>query len=169
MFSKLNPIDIVLAHFRSLHSYDSNKLSITEMFFHILFPAFISAIIFWLVREVSETVVGIIVSAASIAAGLMLNLLVLIYTLVHNTKSRTKQVSNFKEFRQLTSETLATIAYNVFLCIFLIVSAFFILSESYLLSAIGRLVTVYIGVSAILCLLIVLKRCHNIIQFDVDQ
>jgi hypothetical protein len=169
MLSKLNPFGIVVEHFKSLHEYGSTTPSRVEILAHILIPAVLSIAHFHFVREISEGVVSIIVSAASIVAGLMLNLLVLIYTLVANTRNSTKPLSNYTEFRLLATQTLATIAYSVLLCILLVVFAFFILSSHVGLANTGRLLTVYFGAATVLCLLIVLKRCFAIIKFDLSS
>ncbi|HQR99192.1 MULTISPECIES: hypothetical protein [unclassified Polaromonas] len=169
MLTKLNPFGIVKAHFCSLKRYDTEQLSIGEILFHLFFPAALSGLHYLLVRDISENVVGIIVSAASIVAGLMLNLMVLIYTLVYNAKNGAKPISNFSDFKNISSETIASISYSVLLCITLVISSFLILSQWAPISVLGRLSTVYIGTSTILCLLIVLKRCYAIIQFDLKQ
>lgn len=171
MFSKLNPWAIVKAHFRSLKGYDTDQISWGEVGFHLLVPAAASLAHFLLIKEISENVVSIVVSAASIVAGLMLNLMVLIYTLVYNTRTREadRHISNFEDFKTLASETLSTISYSVVVCVFLVLFAFFTLSGWAPLGVLGRLGTVYFGVAEILCLLIVLKRCYGIVQFEVKQ
>lgn len=169
MLSKLNPWAIVEAHFASLRDYESDRHSWAESAFHILFPAVIAGTHFALADALSENVVGIIVSAASIVAGLMLNLLVLIYTLVYNAKNSERPISNFADFKVLAGETLATISYSVLICILLVLFAFFSLSGWTPLAITGRIGAVYFGATEVLCLLIVLKRCYGVIQFEVKR
>ena len=167
MLSKLNPLSIVKAHFSSLRSYQTDKLSWSEVTLHVVLPAVLAALHFGLVPDISEGVVSIIVSAASIVAGLMLNLLVLIYTLVYNAKTNPHPVANIDDFKRVSSESLSTIAYSILLCLLLVVASFLILSRFAVMAGTGRFLTVYLGVAVVLCLLIVLKRCYAIVQIEV--
>jgi hypothetical protein len=167
MFVKLNPLGIVRAHFTSLRSYQNNKLSFREVGLHIGLPVVLAIAHFYLVDDITEGVVGIIVSAASIVAGLMLNLLVLIYTLVYNAKTNASKIANIDDFKQVSYESLSTIAYSIFLCLLLVIFSFMILSRFPVVAGAGRLVTVYLGVSTILCLLLVLKRCYSLVNFEL--
>lgn len=167
MLSKLNPLGIVFAHYSSLKDYQTDAISWLEIGIHLGFPAFLAAAHFILVPEITEGVVSIIVSAASIVAGLMLNLLVLIYTLVYNAKTNPNPVANIDDFKKISSESLSTIAYSILLCLLLVVASFLILSRFPLIAGIGRFFTVYLGTAVILCLLIVLKRCYAIVQLEL--
>lgn len=167
MLSKLNPISIIKAHYCSLRDYQNDRLSIAEVTLHAMLPMGLAALHVWLVPDISEGVVSIIVSAASIVAGLMLNLLVLIYTLVYNAKTNPNPVANIDDFKKVSSESLSTIAYSILLCLLLVVASFLILSRFPLIAGIGRFLTVYLGVAVVLCLLIVLKRCYAIVQLEL--
>lgn len=167
MLSKLNPLGIVKAHYASLRNYQTDTLAIGELILHFGLPASMAILHFRLVPDISEGVVGIIVSAASIVAGLMLNLLVLIYTLVYNAKTNPNPVANIDDFKKVSSEALSTIAFSILLCLLLVVASFLILSRFPVLAGVGRFVTVYLGVAVVLCLLIVLKRCYAIVQLEL--
>lgn len=167
MLSKLNPISIVKAHYCSLRDYQTDSLSLGEVLLHALLPMGLAALHFWLVSDISEGVVSIIVSAASIVAGLMLNLLVLIYTLVYNAKTNPNPVANIDDFKKVSSESLSTIAFSILLCLLLVVASFLILSRFPVVAGLGRFLTVYLGVAVVLCLLIVLKRCYAIVQLEL--
>ena len=167
MLSKLNPLGIVKAHYCSLRDYQTDKLSISELVLHFGLPLSLAVLHFCLVPEISEGVVGIIVSAASIVAGLMLNLLVLIYTLVYNAKANPSPPANIDDFKKVSSESLSTIAFSILLCLLLVVASFVILSRFPIIAGIGRFTTVFLGVAVILCLLIVLKRCYAIVQLEL--
>jgi len=167
MLSKMNPLGIVKAHYGSLRNYQTNTLSAAEISLHLLLPAVLAALHFWLVPDISEGVVSIIVSAASIVAGLMLNLLVLIYTLVYNAKTNPNPVSNIDDFKRVSSESLSTIAFSILLCLLLVVASLLVLSRFATVAGVGRFTTVYLGIAVILCLLIVLKRCYAIVQLEL--
>jgi hypothetical protein len=167
MLAKLNPLSIVRAHYSSLRNYQTDRLSIGEIALHFGFPGALAVLHFYLVTEISEGVVGIIVSAASIVAGLMLNLLVLIYTLVYNAKANPNPAANIDDFKRVSSESLSTIAFSILLCLLLVVTSFLILSRFPVVAGTGRFLTVYLGVAVVLCLLMVLKRCYAIVQLEL--
>lgn len=169
MLTKLNPSEIIAAHFRSMYRYDTNKRNWPEIIFHITLPLLAATIISKTTDELSNDVAGIIVSAGSIVAGLMLNLLVLIYTLAYNTRNSSKPISNIDDFKKLTEELLASISYSILLCIVLVVSSFAALSSNFLISETGKFLSIYIGASTILCLLLVLKRCYIMVAFDLKN
>jgi len=165
MLEKMNPVGLVRAHFRTFYRYSSGDYSYGELAFQLLFPlAVVAAHFFWFTLD--DTVISIVVSAAAIVAGLMLNLLVLVYTLVFNNRQNFEAFSNFSSFKDICKETLATISYSVLLCIILVVASFCALSSGGGVGAIGRALMVYTGTSTVLCLLIVLKRCFLLINFE---
>ena len=167
MLTKLNPSEIVSAHFRSMYRYDTGQRNWVEIAFHIGFPCLTTYFVLATTGQLANDVAGIIVSAASIVAGLMLNLLVLIYTLTYNTKNAVKPASNIDDFRTLAEELLASISFSIFLCIILVVASFVALYPEPTTAMIGKGVTVYTGTATLLCLLIVLKRCHTMVKFDL--
>lgn len=169
MLSRINPHEIIAAHFRSMYRHDTGQMDIGEVCLHITVPLVLAFVAAYCTEALTSEVVGIIVSAASIVAGLMLNLLVLVYTLAYNTKNSGKPISKPTEFKRLTDELLATISYSILVCIALVATAFLALAKSSPISEFGKFVTVYLGVSAMLCLLMVLKRCHILVAFELNQ
>jgi hypothetical protein len=169
MLTKLNPTEIISAHFRSMYRYDTGGVSWPEIFFHLLFPLIVSALLLYTTGNFTNDVSGIVVSAASIVAGLMLNLLVLIYTLAYNTKNSSSPISNLGDFKKLTIELLASISCSILLCILLVIASFVALSPNGAAASIGRGIAIYLGTSTLLCLLLVLKRCHTMVNFDLKS
>lgn len=170
MFGKLNPSRIVTAHWAAFRDYSTGRIVPMEVVFHILAPACISLAYCVYGDGISEGVAGIIVSAASIAAGLLLNLLVLIYTLIYNAKNTANPIKNIDALKQVSAEALATIGYSILLSLGLVVVAFFsLLNEPKFLKYLGEFSTVYIGCSLILCVLIVLKRVFVLVHFEIER
>lgn len=169
MLSKINPYEIIASHYRSMYRHDTGKIDIIEIGLHLSIPLSLAIVAVYCTDALTGEVVGIIVSAASIVAGLMLNLLVLVYTLVYNTRNSGKPISKPGEFKALTDELLATISYSILVCIILVATAFLALAESLPLAELGKFVTIFLGASAMLCLLMVLKRCHILVAFELNQ
>ena len=170
MLTKLNPRAIIIAHWNSFRDDATGKLSWAELIFHAVAPAAAAATYTVFGEGISENAAGIVVSAASIAAGLLLNLLVLIYTLVYNAKSARQQIKNLDAMRQVCDEALATIAYCILLSLLLVVAAFFAIApRASVLSAIGQPATIYLGTANFLCVLIILKRVFALVHFEIQR
>lgn len=169
MLSKIDPREIISSHFRSMYRHDTGKVDASEVSLHIAVPLAFSILSAFFIESLSGDVVGIIVSAASIVAGLMLNLMVLVYTLAYNTKNSGKPISKPTEFKNLTDELLATISYSILICIMLVATAFLALAPNSLVAEVGKFIATYLGASALLCLLMVLKRCHILVAFELNQ
>lgn len=169
MLTKLNPTEIISAHFSSMYRYDTGRINWLEISFHLLFPLASSVLLLNTTENFTNDVSGIVVSAASIVAGLMLNLLVLIYTLAYNTKNSSRPISNLDDFKKLTAELLASISYSILLCILLVIASFLALSPNSTVASIGRGIAIYLGISTLLCLLLVLKRCYTMVNFDLHN
>lgn len=171
MLNKISPLGIISAHFDAMRDNSTGKIILSEVIFHITFPAFIAILHIYFFDEITENVASIVVSAASIVAGLMLNLMVLIYTLAYNAKSAAVRISNFSEFQKISTETLTTISYTVFLCILLVIFSFLGIANVKFNSLVicSRFMMVYLGVASILCLLLVLKRCYSIVLFELKH
>lgn len=167
MMDKMNPWILIREHYGTSYNYDTGKTSIGEHAFQILFPALVATLQITYFT-ISPEIVSIVVSAASIVAGLMLNLLVLVYTLVFNNRESQALYSNYLDFKKICGETLSTIAYSVLLCIGLVIAAFCALTTG-ILGNTGQFFMVYAGVSVILCLLIVLRRSYLLINFDLKK
>lgn len=98
----------------------------------------------------------------------MLNLMVLIYTLLVSKVDSSKTTSsNIDDFRLLCEETLANIAFSVFLCVILVVGSLLVLGPEGWLANTGQFIMVFSGTILIVTLLVVLKRCYALISYNL--
>lgn len=169
MLGKINPREIIRAHFAAMRRHDTGEIYYAELFTHIFLPVLFALVMAFLVGCATKETISIIVSASSIVAGLMLNLLVLVYTLAHNSKACQKTIPKLEEFQTVSKELTSTISYTVFICILLVASCFISLSSEKILAVIGNFLVAFFGMSALLSLLMVLKRSHALVQFDLGN
>lgn len=170
MLNKLNPWRIVVAHWEAFCDDSTGKTAWPEVAFQIVAPALVAFGYCIYGDGISEGVAGIVVSAASIAAGLLLNLLVLIYTLIYNAKNDPNPIKNIDAFKQVSTEALATIAYSILLSLCLVVVAFLaLLKGPEWVVFISRFATLYFGCSVFFCILIVLKRVFALVHFEIEK
>lgn len=171
MLYRINPRVFIKEHFLTFKDYSSNKICWLEIIVQFGLAAVLAV---WHVSHYNidnpNDIVGIVVSAASIVAGLMLNLMVLIYTLLVSKIDQSKSTSsNIEDFQSLCKETLANIAFSVFVCVVLVISSLFLLGPAGYASTIGQFIMIYSGVILIFTLLIVLKRCYTLISFNISS
>lgn len=173
MLDQLNPTEIVLGHLRTLGSVPEEgpeKISPASVvfFFSVGIP-FALAQMFILRddRWISGEVVGVVVSSASIIAGLLLNLLVLVYTLVaaHEAKLTDSRLL----FRKVAKHAFFNISFTVFASLLLVFVALMSLANNHAIRYTGNVLTFYIGPLVAVSLLMVLRKCHSLISFYFSE
>jgi hypothetical protein len=170
MFRKISPTQFVLAHWRTFKDDATGNVLIGEVLLHFVGPGLAAAGFLAVGPGISDNSASIVVSAASIASGLLLNLLVLLYTLVYNAKSAATPIKNLEAFRQVCDEALATVAYAILLSLGLVVCAFTALApQRTIANWIGQFGVVYLGCSAVLCVLVILKRTYALVHFELRR
>lgn len=173
MFSQLNPINIIKAHLQTLGSKHPNQAdsydnSAVLIFFcaGLPFSVYQGAVMvhgYFLPADI----VGVVVSAAAIVAGLLLNLLVLIYTLVQNRAD--KLTDSRQLFIHIARHTFYNISFTVLSSLTLVMVSLMCLANSFTIKVVGNLLTFYVGTLTTLALLMVLKKCHKLIDFDFQK
>lgn len=165
MFNRMSPRDFVLAHFRTFYDFRTEKLCWGEILLQFVLAVGLGVVHVKYFTISSESV-GVVVSAASIVAGLILNLMVLIYTLlitkVNSTRSTT---SNDDTFRKLCEETLANAAFCVFACVVLVIGSICKLADKGIVADFGQFTMVFSGVFVVITLLVILKRCYSLVSY----
>jgi hypothetical protein len=173
MIAQLNPTDIVLGHLRTLGKKDikeKDHASVYEVSLFLLFGVPFAALQLIAVNEsifLTGEIVSTVVSAASIIAGLLLNLLVLTYTLVVN---HAKDLTDSREiFKKVALHTFYNISFTVFASLILVLVCLMCLANNLTLKILGNVLTFYVGPLVAVSLLMVLKKCHKLIGFYLVQ
>lgn len=167
MLYRISPLAFVKAHFKTFTNNRTGKVAWGEIFLQFFIAI---GIAYWHLTKftISTDAVGVVVSAASIVAGLMLNLMVLIYTLlVTKVDAKKTTETNFINFRKLCEETLANIAFSVFVCLILVLAAILKLGETGVIADIGHFFVIFSSVFLVIALLVVLKRCYSLIDYNI--
>ncbi|WP_296446794.1 hypothetical protein [Rhodoferax sp. UBA5149] len=169
MLSQLNPINIIEAHLKTLGAKQPNQIDAIDknasavfLFSGIPFAIYQFVTVFQGYYLPAETV-GVIVSAAAIIAGLLLNLLVLVYTLVINQAEKLTDARRL--FIDISRHTFYNISFTVFVSLVLVLVSLMCLANNAYLKITGNILTFYIGTLTALSLLMVLKKCHKLIDF----
>ncbi len=173
MFSQLNPINIIETHLQTLgakypNQPDSINKTATLIFFCMGLPFSTYQVAAMMNGYfLPADIVGAVISAAAIVAGLLLNLLILIYTLVQN---RAEKLTDSRQlFIQISRHTFYNISFTVLSSLTLVLVSLMCLANNTIIKVIGNILTFYVGTLTALTLLMVLKKCHKLIDFDFQK
>lgn len=161
MLDKLNPMNIVRAHFRTFKNEDTNNISIAQILIQFTLAILLGCLHIFLYK-INEAVVGIVISVAAIIAGLLLNVMVLIYTLLTGRISASS--SNVEMIRTIGKETISNIAFSVLCSLLLVVFTLLNLSSDPYTKNLGQFFTVFFGTLLIITILIILINFYTILE-----
>src|SRR5215831_11060237 len=117
--SKINPFRIISDHFRTLKEHGSTSMGIGDVFIFLLIPLILAGVGFWRQINFKAETINIIVTAFSVFAALLFNLLMLIYGLVQR-----KDDSNESRLKAaFLKEIYSNISFTVFVSLLIIVVA----------------------------------------------
>lgn len=173
MFSRIDVRKIFKAHYRTLKNINQKGTSFSDIFLFILIPFGIS--IFLVYFEVSiKSQIANLVTALSILAGFLFNLLAIIHTSLGKIKNRIKskeeQTKSLKF--KFANEIHSNISYNIlvalFLIIFLVIFAFDIKFETMFCSCfydkLLNFICIFLLIHFLLTLFMILNRIYILLD-----
>ena len=168
MIGKINVSDIIRDHFRTLVHETDGTPSGGDIVLFFGVPMIAAALLLFLKGVFGEGISGVLITAYSIFAALLFNLLLLVYDIVKKSDKAASLKSRF--LKQIYSN----ISYSVFISIALIVIllAYFVSMSSPRLLYIkyGLAFLVYaLSANFILTMLMVLKRVHILLSKEFED
>ena len=166
MLAKIDIRDIVRDHLATLVDYRTQKSSGLDYVLFFVVPAVAAAGLMYVKVGLTDTAVNVLITALSIFAGLLFNLLVLIASLVDKRSAPTGE----SDARQVMKSIYANIAYSllVSLLTLLPLGVFATLNDA-LAKKIAMAVSYYFIGHFALTLLMVLKRMHVLLSFEFSK
>ncbi len=170
MPSKFSITDILRDELHTLRDFKSGKVSKIDFFLNLLFPVILSIIFVGFNRLISGGMINSILTAFSVFAALLLNLMILVYTIVTRENSKTDKSERDELKLTLLKETYTNIQFSVLLSIFTIVGLLLLLFlPSYVWIAIILSALIYYFIfTFIFTMLMVLKRTHIIMKHEIS-
>jgi hypothetical protein len=123
MVKKIDFSKICLDNLRTFRSHDTNKLMVSDFLLFLAFPVVLSVIIIASKFELKENFVTAMITAASIFAGLLLNLLVLIYTIFISDREKIEArlpPDKYQIWIGLIRETFANVSFCILVSIIIV-------------------------------------------------
>lgn len=118
--------------------------------------------------KLSGDVISTVVSAASIFAGLLLNLLVLLYSFVTASDSPDVTARDASTEISLVRQTFNNVSFAIVISVLLVVSALGTVSQHAALVRPAEMAMYYFGAMLMLLVLQILKRVHALMEFRID-
>jgi len=172
MFTKINIRRIFAEHGETLKHHDKKKTSLGDITLFYFLPLTVSILSNKLKWEFSPEFITSATALLSLIAGLLLNLMALLYGTIKTSKTLEASISQKKESspdkaeRQLLIETRANVSY----CIVVSIIALILLT---FLNAIGQqthwhelieALILFFALNGVLTLFMILKRLHSLLE-----
>lgn len=161
MSTKINPRQIIVDHVATLRDHGTGSISPFDIGIFIALPALAGLASYIFERSMSDNVIAILVSSFSIFAGLLINVLVLIYTVSLRAREEFDEGALERDFLR---EIFANVSYEILVSI--VIVAF--LSVLSLLKDNARVavssVIIALSINFVLTLLMVIKRLHILLR-----
>ncbi|MFN6539343.1 MAG: hypothetical protein RM021_023735 [Nostoc sp. EkiNYC01] len=170
IFSKINVLEIVTNHLSTLKEYGASKNSLSDLFLFFLVPFIISLGVVFLRIVLNKDLIGILINVFAIFAGLLFNLLVLVY----DAASKAVKSSNSSQANSLKLEILEQIYFNISFEILLSLLIVVMLSISImfnngLANSVFSVFVFFLVISFTLTFLMVLKRVNKLLSQEIEQ
>lgn len=160
MISKVNITSIIIGHYNTLVCYRTKKPMYGDYFLFLGVPLILSIISFYFNLKINVNSAAVITTAVTILAGLLFNLLVLLYSVACNRK---KPYTNREDTSNFFLEINSNISYSIFISLLslipLIYLSIFQDENSAAINILSNIV-IFIIIHLLLTLVMILKRIH---------
>jgi hypothetical protein len=165
MLTKVDVRQIVADHLGTLTNYATGKKSPGDMLLFFLVPLVGAAVLVWLRFLLNANAANVLITALSIFAGLLFNLLVLAHGLLRSADNR-----NFEDERGLIREIYSNISYAILISLITIVVLLGLIFPGPRWAwMIASGVAYYLILNFILTLFMVLKRVHVLLSKEFQR
>lgn len=166
MSSKINVGRIVVDHIFTLRNEKADSISKSDIILMFALPAAIGVAFEWMDLIINRDDVGILVSIFAILAGLLFNVLVLMYSI---SKSILDIPISQKEDRErLLSQAFANVSYAVLISLIVVCLLGVTLIVPNWVSSYINIVIVFLAVNFVLTVLMILKRLYVLFGVRLD-
>lgn len=172
--TKVNIKDIIKSHISTLKNYDTQKMSKKDICTFFVIPAIVS-ICLTFKNTIPNNGIGIILTAFSIFAGLLFNLLILIMDIGRRVKKQSKEKNVDAKKQKLTEalikETYCNVAFSIVVSLFVIViSLVFVVGLSNIIfKFIISSVLYWLIITFIMTLFMILKRVFRLLDNEMNN
>ncbi|QEL56461.1 hypothetical protein [Chromobacterium paludis] len=171
MLSKINIKSIIISHVKTLRNSTSPDVCWSDFIVFYIIP-FVFALGLSIKFDITESFVNGVVTAASIFAGLLLNLLVLVYTVLSRQRPTPpdQNSKNRREiFEKILTETFSNISYSILISVVLVATCLLFYIKGGYFPTGNRLLILFLIFQLIITLLMILKRIHSLFENELTE
>lgn len=169
-FSKINVNEIFISHLKTLKNYRQTSYSVADIFIFFVFPIFTSAVVVFLNFRLTKDFAGILINFFAILAGLLFNLLVLVYEVISKAvkqgNSYQENVLSLDRLEEISANISFEIVLSIFSLILLTISVAFLEGIP---NIVLSFVVFYLVSLFILTLFMILKRVHKLLAEEIKH
>jgi len=170
IFDKISIAKIVGDHVNTLKDYGSSKYSKPDIILFFFVPFIISAASVYFGLLLNKDLVGILINVFSIFAGLLFNLLVLLYDVISKISNSVKSKQSNQLKINLLEQVFSNISFEILLSLFnVILLAVSTLFNSKIVNSTFSFLIFYLVILFTLSLLMVLKRVHKLLSDEIRE
>ncbi|HXJ05015.1 MAG TPA: hypothetical protein VNH65_07945 [Candidatus Acidoferrum sp.] len=171
--SKIDVLPIIARHFETLRDHATGRRSKADMFIFFGVPLIVSGAALYYRITLTSDALNAVLASFSIFAGLLLNLLLLVYTRAGEDVKADIFAANVKRFVTQLSENIEfAVLVSVFVVISSLVATATLNRDPNVTPHAGLPVTVilvYLTTNFLLTLLMVLKRIHSMLLEKIER
>lgn len=154
MAYKIDISIIIRNHFNTLVNDNTGKPDFRDVFFFLILPIGLSAILIYKHTFIDEDFIGAMIGGLSIYVGLSLNLIVLLFEIVQKGNTTAFKKSFAKDF-------IANVCFSIILSILTITSSLFtLISKGYIWQMVTNGVCYFMLFQMFLLILMMMKRLY---------
>lgn len=165
---KLNLLRIVKDHIHTLKDYNSSRYSAWDFILFLLLPLGIAGGLTYLFGELGKDLTNVLITSLSVFAGLLFNLLLLIYDIVKKAKPDEPYAELKTKFlREIYSNISYSILVSIVTIILLLFSSLSITSRYFQLPV--AYLIYFLVANFILTLSMILRRVHILLSKEFEK
>jgi hypothetical protein len=166
VFGKINCLKIIRDHTLTLRKYGQKTISPLDFVIFYILPAIISIIIVIFFHQISKNVISLLITALSIFAALLFNLLLLIHDSITKPYTGNIKPEDRKTYlKEIFSSISFSILVSVMAIILLLVHSQFL--KGIIDQSISTFFIYYLVIVFIFTLLMILKRIHILLSDEL--
>ena len=162
MIDKINVSQIIVDHVRTLRSDATGKVHWSDYLLLLLIPSLVSVLPIYFQTELKESAVTLLMAAFSIFAGLLINVLVLIYTVAIRLEDsiNSSDEDRYRLERDFIKQIFANVSFSILISVLIVLILFVSSVSPKAINIAGAAVCTFLIVEFTLTLLMSLKRLH---------
>ena len=166
MLTKINVVRIVRDHLNTLRDYRTGKLDRGDFVLFYICPIIFGAGLCLWPKLLDATLINVLIQAFAILVGLLLNLLVLIFTAIRRESQRTSDPNESLKSEtkiKILWETFANLSYSVLIGLIIALLLLVALLHRPVIVIVANFLIYAGSLNFVLTLLMILKRVHSLL------